>query len=207
MGEEKEETHQISDLQGKEMVDENFGQSGENKNIERTDNNFAMYSNDALISEEETTIQRGHYSELASTHSPRSIPSETIRIKRVVNVVDERQNGNYRSQSLRFARFTTKDDRTSASKLFHPLPEAFTSLNRMYAHSDIKTQQQRLDAWLESFYKRYTDSAKKQPTVYYEVDEWAGMGNMFRGYFSAMAIAVSTNRIVKSIWCCYGIHP
>ena len=207
-GERKEEIHQSSDLQGKERVDENLGQTGENRNLEHTYNNSTMHIDDVPISEEERTIEKKKHSELASTQRPGPIAPGTVRIKKVVNVVDRTQkNRNSRNQSLRFARFTTKDDTTSAAKLFRPLSRAFTSLDRMYEHSDIETQQRRLDAWLESFYKRYTESAKKQPTVYYEVDEWAGMGNMFRGYFSAMAIAVSTNRIVKSVWCFAALIP
>ena len=104
----------------------------------------------------------------------------------------------FHSQPRRFVPITTKSSLSISSYEAEPVPAVFRMLQRLYAQSDVKVQQQRLNAWLDTFYQQYQLPESKQQTVFYEVDKWAGMGNMFRGYFSSLAIAVSTGRIVRS---------
>ena len=59
------------------------------------------------------------------------------------------------------------------------------------------TQQHLLNKWLESFCHRQSLYSYNTPTVYYEVYRFAGLGNVFRGFFSAMTISVLTDRNVQ----------
>ena len=59
------------------------------------------------------------------------------------------------------------------------------------------TQQHLLDKWLDSFCQRQSLHSHRTPTVYYDVYKFAGLGNVFRGFFSAMTISVLTNRNVQ----------
>ena len=104
----------------------------------------------------------------------------------------------FHSQPRRFVPITAKSSLSISSYEAEPVPAVFQMLQKLYAQSDVKIQQQRLNAWLDAFYQQYQLPESKQQTVFYEVDKWAGMGNMFRGYFSSLAIAVSTGRIVRS---------
>lgn len=104
----------------------------------------------------------------------------------------------FHSQTRRFVPITAKSSLSISSYEAEPVPAVFHMLQKLYAQSDVTIQQQRLNAWLDTFYQQYQLPESKQQTVFYEVDKWAGMGNMFRGYFSSLAIAVSTGRIVRS---------
>ena len=75
--------------------------------------------------------------------------------------------------------------------------DKFAALNVLYTYSDIVEQQKRLNTWLESFYQRQSKLSSSKRLIIYKVDHYAGLGNMFRGYFSTMAIAVLTNRCVQ----------
>ena len=59
------------------------------------------------------------------------------------------------------------------------------------------TQQHLLNKWLESFCHRQSLYSYNTPTVYYDVYRFAGLGNVFRGFFSAMTISVLTDRNVQ----------
>ena len=59
------------------------------------------------------------------------------------------------------------------------------------------TQQHLLNKWLESFCHRQSLYSYNTPTVYYEVYRFSGLGNVFRGFFSAMTISVLTDRNVQ----------
>ena len=59
------------------------------------------------------------------------------------------------------------------------------------------TQQHLLNKWLESFCHRQSLYTYNTPTVYYDVYRFAGLGNVFRGFFSAMTISVLTDRNVQ----------
>ena len=59
------------------------------------------------------------------------------------------------------------------------------------------TQQHLLNKWLESFCHRQSLYSYNTPTVYYDVYKFAGLGNVFRGFFSAMTISVLTDRNVQ----------
>ena len=59
------------------------------------------------------------------------------------------------------------------------------------------TQQHLLNKWLESFCHRQSLYSYNTPTIYYDVYRFAGLGNVFRGFFSAMTISVLTNRNVQ----------
>ena len=75
--------------------------------------------------------------------------------------------------------------------------DKFAALDILYTYSDISEQQNRLNTWLESFYQRHSSLSSSKRLIIYKVDPYAGLGNMFRGYFSTMAIAVLTNRFVQ----------
>ena len=59
------------------------------------------------------------------------------------------------------------------------------------------TQQHLLNKWLESFCHRQSLYSYNTPTIYYDVYRFAGLGNVFRGFFSAMTISVLTDRNVQ----------
>ena len=59
------------------------------------------------------------------------------------------------------------------------------------------TQQHLLNKWLESFCHRQSLYSYNTPTVYYDVYRFAGLGNVFRGFFSVMTISVLTDRNVQ----------
>ena len=59
------------------------------------------------------------------------------------------------------------------------------------------TQQHLLNKWLESFCHRQSLYSYNTPTIYYDVYRFAGLGNVFRGFFSAITISVLTDRNVQ----------
>ena len=74
--------------------------------------------------------------------------------------------------------------------------DRFAALDVLYSISDIEEQQKRLNKWLQSFYELQSKCDSNQRIIYI-VDRFSGLGNMFRGYFSALVIAVQTDRCVK----------
>ena len=64
-------------------------------------------------------------------------------------------------------------------------------------HTTPSPQQHLLNQWLDAFCQRQSLQSPRTPTVYYDVYKFAGLGNVFRGFFSAMAIAALTNRAIQ----------
>ena len=56
-------------------------------------------------------------------------------------------------------------------------------------------QQARLEEWLQATIQK--QSICKDRLVVYDVHKQSGLGNMIRGYFTAMAIGILTNRCVQ----------
>ena len=77
-----------------------------------------------------------------------------------------------------------------------PTPTTPTILPTLHILSS-PTQQHLLNKWLESFCHRQSLYSYNTPTVYYDVYRFAGLGNVFRGFFSAMTISVLTGRNVQ----------
>ena len=77
-----------------------------------------------------------------------------------------------------------------------PTPTTPTILPTLHILSS-PTQQHLLNKWLESFCHRQSLYSYNTPTVYYDVYRFAGLGNVFRGFFSAMTISVLTDRNVQ----------
>ena len=82
----------------------------------------------------------------------------------------------------------------------HKEPEIKMLVIPSLSHEAVVEQQHRFDSFLESMKEKQLTLPNQSRMVIYKIHKESGLGNMIRGYMTALVIAIMTNRSLHCVF-------